>query len=133
MLSLSFRSVVASAIPEEGFFNRDHPGKAFTKSSIITRAQQVDPQLARALSSCDSGSVPVLRVGHQTRAPRQASPATLLSGCRRVVGRPDYREGTWLPASRSAEPFRARYPEGLPDCLSQLLIDYAAGTPLTAL
>jgi glycosyltransferase involved in cell wall biosynthesis len=34
-------------IPGEGFFNRDHPGRAFTKSSIITRAQQVDPRLGR--------------------------------------------------------------------------------------
>ena len=36
-----------SEIPGEGFFNRDHPGRAFTKSSIITRAQQVDPRLGR--------------------------------------------------------------------------------------
>jgi glycosyltransferase involved in cell wall biosynthesis len=34
-------------IPGEGFFNRDHPGRAFAKSSIITRAQQVDPRLSR--------------------------------------------------------------------------------------
>ena len=33
------------AIPEDGFFNRDHPGRALTKSSIIRRAQQVDPRL----------------------------------------------------------------------------------------
>jgi len=34
-------------IAGEGFFNRDHPGRAFAKSSIITRAQQVDPRLGR--------------------------------------------------------------------------------------
>jgi glycosyltransferase involved in cell wall biosynthesis len=34
-------------IPGEGFLNRDHPGRAFVKSSIITRAQQVDPRLGR--------------------------------------------------------------------------------------
>jgi glycosyltransferase involved in cell wall biosynthesis len=36
------------AISEEGVFNRDHPGRAYTKSSIIRRAQQVDPTLGQS-------------------------------------------------------------------------------------
>lgn len=36
-------------IPEDGIFNRDHPGRAFTKSSIITRAEQIDPKVGKRL------------------------------------------------------------------------------------
>lgn len=34
-------------IAAEGFFNRDHSARTFTKSSIVRRAQQVDPRLGR--------------------------------------------------------------------------------------
>jgi glycosyltransferase involved in cell wall biosynthesis len=34
-------------LPEYDFFNRDHPGRAITKSSIIRRALYVDPRLPR--------------------------------------------------------------------------------------
>ena len=33
------------AIPHEGIFNRDHPGRTAAKSSIIARAQQFDPRI----------------------------------------------------------------------------------------
>lgn len=35
-------------IPEDGLFNRDHPGRWYVKSSIVRRAQQVDPQLGKS-------------------------------------------------------------------------------------
>jgi glycosyltransferase involved in cell wall biosynthesis len=34
-------------VPEYDFFNRDHPGRAVTKSSIVRRALYVDPRLPR--------------------------------------------------------------------------------------
>ena len=66
--SLSFRSMVASA----RLLGKDSstgivPGRAFTKSSIITRAQQVDPRLGRNAFLSAAHSDRVLRVGHQTR------------------------------------------------------------------
>jgi glycosyltransferase involved in cell wall biosynthesis len=34
--------------PEDGLFNRDHPGRWYVKSSTFRRAQQVDPQLGKS-------------------------------------------------------------------------------------
>ena len=33
------------AVAHAGIFNRDHPGRTVAKSSIVTRAQQIDPRL----------------------------------------------------------------------------------------
>ena len=49
LAELSLHGKFCEIVGEE-FFNRDHPGRAYTKSSIVTRAEGVDPLVVNAPS-----------------------------------------------------------------------------------
>ena len=66
------------AIPEEGIFNRDHPGRTVAKSSIVTRAQRSIHGSARSAWLSASGrSDPIFRPSKGLRSTRQCGYAAI--------------------------------------------------------